>query len=212
MLGFGAAMSRSGSSEALRGVLAGAAAAIAGGDQAADPEPELLGLLPPSRNPVGHSEREKVAEQVLAAGRARGAGRPPGAQNLATRDVKEYVRRLFGDPMVESARWLMHTPQSLAIELNCTLAEAFDRLESIRRDLRRYFYAPLASVDEKGNTVVPNFALLIGDRAIGAAGGIAPWMTDPEVRKAIELEHQQDQGVSDTAPGVSHEEKSHDGQ
>lgn len=195
----------------VRGALAGASSAIADDE---DPQGnlmgELLAAMPPSRFDAGHGQGEKARNHVIAAHRARGAGRPAGAQNLATRDVKAYVQRLFGDPMIESARMAMHTPLSLSIELSCTLLEAARFLEDIRKDLRRYFYAPMAAVDDQGRAVTPQFALLIGGQAVGAEGGAPPWLTDPEVRGALEKE-QQNQRVIDAAAEVSHDGKSHDG-
>jgi hypothetical protein len=55
------------------------------------------------------------------------AGRPPGARNLATRDAIAFIRRVFGDPLVERARWLRHTPETLAAELQCSKLEALAR-------------------------------------------------------------------------------------
>jgi hypothetical protein len=76
----------------------------------------------------------------------------PGLDLLPTRfepgsaEHRELVDRIkrkragavdFGDPTFDSARWLAHTPATLARELHCTLLEAFDRLERIRRQQRR---------------------------------------------------------------------------
>src|SRR3990172_2633839 len=110
---------------------------------------------------VSVSQKRRKKEVAKRGG---GGGRPPGAQNLVTRQAREFVRRVFGDPLIESARWLLHTPETLAKELNCTIADAFDRLEGIRRDLRPFFYAKLAPTDAEGRPVVPQFAMVIGDR------------------------------------------------
>lgn len=177
---------------------AGDRSRAATGDQA-----EQLELVPaPTR--FGGERAERIQRISVDARRARGAGRPKGAQNLATRQVREYIRAVFGDPMEESARWLLHTPETLASELGCTLVEAFDRLETIRRDLRPYFYAKLAPTDQEGRPVVPVFALQIGDRIIGM-GDRPPWLEDPEVARAIE-EDKRKQALSETAANVSHGE------
>jgi hypothetical protein len=81
------------------------------------------------------------------------AGRPPGAQNKTTREMLDFIRKTLGDPMLESARWAMHTPESLALVLGCSKAEAFDRIEKLRADLRPYFYAKQAPVDSDGKAV-----------------------------------------------------------
>src|SRR5437899_11449811 len=84
-------------------------------------EAEQLELPPATRFEPGSIEHDKMVAEVK---RDR-AGRPPGARNIATRDAITVVRRLFGDPMVERARVLLHTPASLARELGCSQLEAF---------------------------------------------------------------------------------------
>lgn len=187
-----------------------AALADAAPDRAPDPE-QLELLAPPSRfTPGAPVANSRTLNEVL---RARGAGRPPGAQNLATRDVREFIRKVIGDPMVESARWMIHTPETLARELGCTLLEAFDRLQGLREALLPFFYAKLAPTDQEGRPVVPQFNMVVGGHVVGA-GGTPPWMDDPEVARALAarvVNAEQDQGLSEPAADVSHEGKSHDG-
>lgn len=181
-------------------------AAIAEAAAAAVPgELEQLELLPPTRFEPGSEEHARMIERV----RRDRAGRPPGARNLATRRVLEVVRRLFGDPVMESARQLLHTPETLAAELGCSKLEAFDRLERIRADLRTFMYARLAPVDGQGNAVAPRFELSIGGRLQGADGR-PPW--DYEGGPALEAsaqETQQNQGLPSPANDMSHGELSH---
>src|SRR6202023_987346 len=84
----------------------------------------------------------------------------------------------LGDPMLESARWAMPTPASLAKELGCTIGEAFDRLEKIRSDLRPYFYAKQAPVDADGKPA-PWLTMSFGDHNAPPPGlakpGAPPW-------------------------------------
>lgn len=193
-----------GRSGVVRDALGQAAAEL---ERREDPEQLDLGILPTRFHGEKAEEQRKI---VSADQRARGAGRPPGAQNLATRDVKAFVRKLFGDPMIDSARWLMHTPQTMAKELGCTIAEAFDRQEAIRRDLRPYFYARLAPVGEDGQPV-PFLQMILGGQG-GEASTMPPWLMDPEVKGTIEGEIaakrkvEENQGVSDAADDVSHGE------
>lgn len=171
-----------GAQGAVGAALTGLAAAIAEARGAA----EQLELLP-SRTVAGTFEGDRVRTSV------RRRGRPSGAQNVATRDMKEFCRRVFGlDPMLEGFRWLQHSPESLAIELGCTKLEAFDRLESLRKELARYFYAPMQAVDEDGKPV-PTFNLVLGDRAPGAQR--PPW-------EYLE-ETQENQALLTSAPAVS---------
>lgn len=158
---------------------------------------EQLELLAPSSFPPGDARAERVRSAVSVHRR----GRPPGAANLATRDVKDFCRKVFAfDPMVEGFRWAQHTPETLALELGCSKLEAFDRLEALRKDLTRYFYAPVQPVDEDGRPV-PSFAMYFG--GAGAAGQARPpWEDEPA--KSLE-----NKGSGDPAGDVSHGEQSH---
>lgn len=175
---------------------------------AAQPDAEQLSLLPPSRFKAGGAAHARQVERVERARK----GRPPGSENRNTKEMKEFFYRLFGDPLMESARWTLHTPESLALELGCTKGEAFDRLERIRADLRRFFYAPLAAVDDKGNAVAPQFTMIAapGAQVAVAVGGRLPWETPASGYSEAELaalqrapETQQNQGVSQSPAAVS---------
>jgi hypothetical protein len=169
---------------------------IAAAVSAAAPADEQLELMPPTHNLPGR-RADAIAELV----RRDRAGRPPGAKNLKTRDAVDFVRRVMGDPLIDRARWAMHTPASLALELGCTKLEAFDRLDKMRADLARFMYAPLAPVDDKGNPVVPFFAMQIGGAPVTSDGqAVAPWLYQ---------ESEQNQGLPQSADPVSHGYQSH---
>lgn len=188
--------------DGVKGAVVGAIEAAAGDlerARAAEAAAQLE-LLPPSRFEPGSTSHNQALEKI----KRLGVGRPAGAQNKATREVKDLVRRLFGDPMVESARYLLHTPETLARELSCPIAEAFDRLERIRADLRRYFYAPLAAVDGDGNAVAPVLNMTFGNGS-GPAGGGKPW---EYLDVTPSPETQQNQALSQSADDVSHAEQS----
>jgi hypothetical protein len=151
-------------------------------------------MLPPSRlDPVAAAAGRA---EVAAAARVRGVGRPPGARNLATKQVKEFIVKMFGDPMIESARWLLHTPASLGRELGITVVEAFDRQQRIREALMPFIHAKIAPVGEDGRAM-PFFQLIMGASTGADRAGLAPWLDDPEIAAALEHEGQQNQGVSD---------------
>lgn len=171
---------------------ASAAVAAGAGDQL-----DFLGLAPPSRLAPTDSRRAAGLAQIEEAARVRGRGRPPGAQNIATKQAKAFLVRAFGDPMIESARWLLHTPSSMAAELDCTLLEAFDRQQRIREALMPFLHSKLAPVGEDGRPL-PLFQLIMGG-AEGLDVAAAPWLNDPEVRHALEAEAEQNQGLSDDA-------------
>lgn len=158
-------------------------------------EEEQLAFLPPA----GGVDAEDRQARALEAVRADRRGRPAGAKNLATRQALDFIRRVLGDPLIDRARWAMHTPETLARELGCSRLEAFDRLDRMRADLARYFYAPLAPVDDKGRPVVPFFAMQIGPAGAPGTAARPPW------------EYEQIQEVSAAPPAVSHAAQSHEG-
>ena len=154
------------------------------------PDAEQLDLLPT------RFEGDNAVEQRARV--VRGRGRPAGAKNIATKEVKDFIRRVIGDPMIESARWMLHTPESMAKELGCTKLEAFDRLEAIRRDLRPYYYGRAAPVDDQGQAL-PVFQMVVGGQNVAvAAGSLPPW------------EYQENQEVSEDDPKTSHDDASHE--
>jgi hypothetical protein len=165
---------------------------------------DQLELLPPTRFAPGSWEHGELVERIERARR----GRPPGARNLATRDAIAFIRRLFGDPLVESARYLAHTPETLAAELHCTKLEAFNVLEKIRADLRTFIYPRMATVDSAGQAIPPTFNMIFAANGAPAdSSGAKPW----EMRgNAVPKYLQQNQPPSETEAEKSHAEKSHD--
>lgn len=182
------------------GVRAIAAAAAEAAPSAAE-QLELLERLAPTRFTPGSVQHDEQRARLRA------AGRPIGAKNLAQKAAVELVRRLFGDPMVERARWLLHSPESLATELGCTKLEAFDRQDKIRADLMRFVYAPLAATDGQGNAVAPVLQMFVGGRAAGADGR-PPWDYDggPTLDQAVEKPSVSDAPGDVSYGGPSYEE------
>jgi hypothetical protein len=179
--------------EGPRGAIGEALGELGAAVAAATVQAEQLTLLPTREDHL-----PQVGNRVRASVAAARRGRPAGAQNLATRDVKEFCRRVFGiDPMVEGFRWAQHTHESLALELGCTKLEAWDRLEALRKDLMRYFYAPMVAVDEDGRPA-PVFNMQIGGAQSAGSGDQPPWKYIEEL-----------QAVNDKPRDVSHGAVSH---
>lgn len=181
-----------GAQDGFEGIARGiaAAAAEAGGDR----QLELLDLAPPIRSTGGQADQ--VRAQIAEAARVRGRGRPLGAQNLLTKQAKEWITRVVGDPLIESARWLLHTPASLAKELDCELLEAFRLQQAIREGIMPYMHSKLAPVGEDGRAL-PLFQLIMGGAEELDQASLAPWLHDPEIVRTLEAEDQRNQGVSD---------------
>lgn len=183
----------------------GVAVGLISAAAAAAPVEQQLDLMPPARAGMTSDEQTRF-DQAVKTGRA---GRPPGAQNKTTRETLDFVRKALGDPLIESSRWAMHTPDSLAIVLGCSKAEAFDRLEKLRADLRPYFYAKQAPVDSDGKAV-PGLTVEFHGHGAGQRDQdgreLPPWLRtegDPTA-------HEQNQRLIDVSPNVSHDDVSHD--
>jgi hypothetical protein len=193
--------------DVLQGVRAAADRAAARADGV---EVEQLDLMPPTR--FDQIEDPDQHDRMSSAVKRDRAGRPPGAKNKTTRDMLDFIRKTIGDPMLESARWAMHTPETLARELNCDKLEAFDRLEKIRSDLRPYFYAKQAPVDADGKPV-PGLTVEFmgqGARQIGADGQQLPPWAYLEGEPTSHEKDQRNQRMLDVTPRVSHSDVSHD--
>lgn len=119
-------------------------------------------------------------EQAARVERARGkAGRPPGAVNRSTALLRDYLLARGVSPLEQMFRWALHTPETLAAELDCSKKEAFLHLRQLWADLAPYLHARQAPVDDTGKPV-PIFNLQFGatggDMAaqIGT-GSVPPW-------------------------------------
>lgn len=167
---------------ARQGVAAALADQVAAERDAAGEQLDLIGV--PSHFDAAMAEKGGGVRVIASAGRRR--GRPEGAQNLATREMLQFCRRVFGDPVMRGFQWLEHTPETLAAVLGCTRLEAFDRLEVIRKSLQPLFYANQAPVDADGKAV-PFFSLNIGGQASSAPGAKPPWIYEggPEENQQV---------------------------
>jgi len=181
-----------------RGVVAdaisGAAAGIAEAEKSAAGE-----QLPMFEVPTRHTGA-RAAELQRAIEHKRERGRPPGATNKATAQMREYLLGRGINPLQAMMQWALHTPTSLAAELGCTRLEAFDRLRDLWAELAPYFSPKMVPLDGDGRPI-PTFLMQFG--AFGAtpqAGGRAPW------------NYLEDQQVIDATPQVSHGAVSHEGE
>jgi hypothetical protein len=183
-----------------KAAIAGEILAAAGA--AAAPAVEQLDMLmPPTRTNLSKGEQARVETAIRRDRR----GRPPGAENIAKREMLDFVRKVFGDPVLRRFQYAEHTPESLAIVLGCSKLEAYDRLMALWGDLQKLFYANLAQVDSSGNAVAPRLTMVFPGQSapqIGADGvPRPPWMYIEET--------QQNQALLASPSGVSHGDVSH---
>lgn len=186
-------MTEGGRSGVIGQAVAGAAAELAADRRAADGE--QLGLLP---LPIGNPRAKHLRRDVE---RKNQAGRPPGAVNKSTAELRAWLLARGIHPLHQMFRWMQHTPQSLAAELGCTQLEAFDRLRLLWSDAAPYFAARFAPVDGQGNAVAPTFLMQIGGGRAPGAADLPPWMDAPQTIENT--------AVSEPAPLVSHANVSH---
>lgn len=91
----------------------------------------------------------------------RGRGRPAGAENRTTRDLRAFLGATYRHPLVTLARIQAQDPLELARTLGCKPMEALDRITRAAEALAPYMAGKLAAEDYDGNTVTP--MLILGD-------------------------------------------------
>lgn len=188
-----------------RGVVAeaitGAVAGIADVQKSAAGE-----QLPMFDVPTRHTGA-RAAELQRAIEHKRDRGRPPGATNKATKAMREYLLGRGINPLQAMMQWALHTPTSLAAEIGCTRLEAFDRLKDLWAELAPFFAAKMVPVDDEGRPL-PFFQFNFAGTAMAARPGASaepPWIT--ALRQLEE-----NQGLKDVTPQVSHGATSHEGE
>lgn len=144
-------------------------------------QPALFDL--PTLDPSGEIEQARA--------RSLRGGRPKGAQNLATRELREWLLARGILPQQMMMEWLTLGPEGLAKALGCSKVEAFDRIMALADKLGRYFMAPMVPVDDQGKPM-PSFNVIIG----GSAGVVDG---DGSVRPPWKYLAEQDQGLIDAA-------------
>lgn len=170
------------SGDPVREALKGASASIARVD---GEQPALFEL--PCADPSGE----------IAQAQARGAkgGRPKGAQNLATRELREYLLGKMGGktPQEQLAQWASLGPEGLARALHCNLIDAFDRWRGVMEYLGRFYMAPMVPVDQDGKATPAIVVSIGGQTGIQTATGevVAPWLYIEQNQELIDAENAQ---------------------
>ncbi len=78
---------------------------------------------------------------LMIAEARKGPGRPPGALNKRTADMVAYLRARYRDPLTMLAETYSRSAKALALELGCTLLEAFKLQQEAVRLMLPYMHS-----------------------------------------------------------------------
>lgn len=164
---------------------------------AAAEAPAQLDLLgnPEAETPVGNLVRSR-----------QGAGRPAGAQNRVTRDIRRLILSSYKHPLVALAEIYSTDTLALAHHLGCKPIEAANLQKACAAEVSPYLAAKQAAVDDKGETAMPTLIMNFGDGSgapIAVSGGALSI-------DAVSLQHLQNQRLSEAEAEGSHDDGSHD--
>lgn len=174
------------------GVLRGAPAAEisgAGGDQL-----DLLGNEA-AETPLGNMTRKQS-----------GPGRPAGAQNRVTRDIRRLLLSQFKHPLVALAEIYSTDTLALASHLGCKPEAALGVQVRAAAEVAPYLAAKQAAVDDKGAAVMPTLVMNFGASAGAPASGDG--RNTLSIEAISKVAH--DQWLSASDPEGSHDDGSHD--
>lgn len=156
--------------------------------------------------PVQESLFEPAGRMMSAeeAREERKAGRPKGATNKASGDLRRFLQRQGVDPHMIMAEYLALSPEELAARLGCSRADAFDRQIKMAESLMPYVRAKLAPVDDTGRAVPVMVFQMGGQAAPMAANGLIkpPYVVEGEAM-GLEYEIVDNQWVSKALAGHS---------
>lgn len=183
--------------EALKGEVVGAPAGenSGGGAQPGLPLLDEVGGPDAAETPVG------------ALLKRRGAGRPPGAQNRVTRDIRKLYLSLHKHPLLATGEIASMDVKVLAAYLDCKPLEAMQVQLRALAEIMPYLAAKQAAVDDSGNAVLPVFQLNFGGPAPAAleasdGRGVISLL---DVAKLVE-----DQRLAASDAGASYGDASHE--
>lgn len=181
-------------------------AAVVAGELRSTPTPENSGA-------DGSAQLDLLGNEAAATPlgnlvrKAAGPGRPAGAQNRMTRDIRKLILAKHGHPLVAIAEIYSADAKELATHLGCKPIEAVHVQLKAAAELAPYLTAKQAAVDDKGNAAMPVLVMNFGAPAGTPAAG--------DGRRTLSIDAfardvQQYQQLSEAERGGSHGEGSHE--
>jgi hypothetical protein len=129
-----------------------------------------LAASQPVQDELFEPEGRILTPQEARDERKRGRGRPAGAANKSSGDLRKFLQHQGVDPHMIMAGWLALSPEEMAARIGCKVAEALDRQMRMAESLMPYVRAKLAPVDDTGRAV-PVMVFQMGN---GGAGSLTP--------------------------------------
>jgi hypothetical protein len=136
-----------------------------------------------------------------------GPGRPAGSANKSTEEWRQFLLGHGVSPLVQMMRYSLMTPTALAAELQCSRADAFDRLKSLWVELAPYTNQQLPRAVEIAGASAGMLVLgvITADQKRDIEQNFGP-----EALRLVENKGEQNQSVMIDVTPQSHGEKSHD--
>ncbi|WGD31293.1 hypothetical protein AncyloWKF20_05565 [Ancylobacter sp. WKF20] len=180
-------------------------AAVVSGELRGTPTPENSGADAAEQLDLLGAQ-EAATPLGLKVRKPAGPGRPVGAQNRVTRDIRKLILAKHCHPLQAMAEIYSMDAKELATHLGCKPLEAMNLQLRAAAELAPYLAAKQAAVDDHGQAVMPTLVMNFGEgtRAPAATDGRRVLSID-----AIARDAQQYQALSESERGGSHDDWSH---
>lgn len=117
---------------------------------------QARGERPAVQLPLIADDREDRAPAAANDDGPRGPGRPPGAVNKRTADMRDFILSRYRSPLEVLAQTYSRPVAELAAELDCSLEDAFKAQLFAAKELAPYVHGKMpVEVDLKGRGIVP---------------------------------------------------------
>lgn len=146
-------------------------------------EQHSLPLIDSGRD-VNHVEAVEV--DLDETGEKRGRGRPKGSKNKRTEDWTEYLLNNYRSPLIMFAETYSRPTAALALELCCTLEEAFKIQMDAAKQLAPYVHQKLPqAIEIEGDKGLINLTMVVSDAYAAVQSNTGLKIIDAEI---VEIE------------------------